>query len=172
MDREPGREALRVATLGVGDALAVEDDEAGERLRAMLADAGFALSPHAIVADAPGELRRAIDEACDAGADAIVTTGGTGISPREGAYEAVSELLERTIDGFGEAFRRIAWDEMGPRAILSRAVAGTYRGRVVAALPGGPKAVELAVDRILVAVLPHAVALARGAARHRHPRGG
>jgi len=95
-------------------------------------------------------------------ADVIVTSGGTGIAPRDRTYEALEALLEKTLDGFGEAFRRLSWDEIGPRAVLSRAIAGVHRGRVVAALPGSPKAVALAVDRILAPILPHAAALARG----------
>jgi molybdopterin adenylyltransferase len=92
----------------------------------------------------------------------VVTTGGTGIAPRDRTYEAVEALLEKKLDGFGEAFRRLSWDEVGPRAVLSRAVAGVYRGRILAALPGSPKAVVLAVDRVLAPILAHAVALARG----------
>jgi molybdenum cofactor biosynthesis protein B len=76
-------------------------------------------------------------------------------------------LLEKKLDGFGEAFRRLSWDEIGPRAVLSRAVAGVYRGCVLVALPGSPAAVVLAVDRILAPILPHAVALARGQ-KHGH----
>jgi molybdenum cofactor biosynthesis protein B len=95
-------------------------------------------------------------------ADAIVTTGGTGIAPRDRTYEAIEALLEKRLDGFGEAFRRLSWDEVGPRAVLSRALAGVHRGRIVAALPGSPKAVVLAVDQVLAPILAHAVALARG----------
>jgi molybdenum cofactor biosynthesis protein B len=71
-------------------------------------------------------------------------------------------ILEKSLDGFGEAFRRLSWDEIGPRAVLSRAIAGVHRGRVIAALPGSPRAVTLAVDRVLAPILPHAVAIARG----------
>jgi molybdenum cofactor biosynthesis protein B len=63
--------------------------------------------------------------------DAVVTTGGTGISPRDHSYEAVDGLLERRLDGFGEAFRRLSWADVGPRAILSRALAGTFAGKIV-----------------------------------------
>jgi molybdenum cofactor biosynthesis protein B len=91
-----------------------------------------------------------------------VTTGGTGIAPTDRTFEAVDQLLEKRLDGFGEAFRRLSWDQIGPRAVLSRAVAGVHRGRIVAALPGSPKAVVLAVDAILAPILAHAVALVRG----------
>jgi molybdenum cofactor biosynthesis protein B len=85
-------------------------------------------------------------------------------------------MFDKTLDGFGEAFRRLSWDEIGPRAILSRAAAGVVRGVVVIALPGSPKAIDLAVERLIAPVLGHAVALASGAGGHHHhghgPKGG
>ena len=82
--------------------------------------------------------------------------------------EALSALFEKTLDGFGEAFRRLSWDQIGPRAVLSRAVAGIASGRFVAALPGSPKAVELAVNEVLVPILEHAVRLTRGESARGH----
>lgn len=99
---------------------------------------------------------------------AIVLTGGTGVSPRDRTIEAIAPLFEKTIDGFGEAFRRLSWDQIGPNAMLSRAIAGTRNGRVIAALPGSPKAVRLAVDELLAPVLAHAVGLASGKGGHHH----
>jgi molybdenum cofactor biosynthesis protein B len=154
---------LRVAAVTVSDTRTADDDEGGARLRERLEAAGFVVTYRAIVRDEPEQVRAAIARICDEDlADAIVTTGGTGIAPRDRTYEAVVALLDKTLDGFGEAFRRLSWDEVGPRAVLSRAVAGVHRGRILAALPGSPKAVALAVDRVLAPVLPHAVALARG----------
>ncbi len=159
---------IRVAAITVSDTRTAGDDEGGARLRERLEAAGFVVPVRQIVRDEPEELRAAVARVCDEDlADAIVTTGGTGIAPRDRTYEAVCALLEKTLDGFGEAFRRLSWDEVGPRTVLSRAVAGIHRGRLVAALPGSPKAVVLAVDRVLAPILPHAVALARGE-KHGH----
>jgi molybdopterin adenylyltransferase len=159
---------IRVAAITVSDTRTAGDDEGGARLRERLEAAGFVVPVRQIVRDEPEELRAAVARVCDEDlADAIVTTGGTGIAPRDRTYEAVCALLEKTLDGFGEAFRRLSWDEVGPRAVLSRAIAGIHRGRLVAALPGSPKAVVLAVDRVLAPILPHAVALARGE-KHGH----
>ena len=97
-----------------------------------------------------------------AGDDAVVLTGGTGLAPRDVTYEAVSGVLEKTLDGFGEAFRRVSWEEVGPRAILSRAVAGTRGRTVIAALPGSPNGVRTAVEKVLGPTLGHMVALVRG----------
>ncbi|HEV3193107.1 MAG TPA: MogA/MoaB family molybdenum cofactor biosynthesis protein [Polyangiaceae bacterium] len=159
---------IRIAAITVSDTRTGADDESGAKLRDRMAAAGFTVSFHAIVPDEPEELRAIVAKVCDDDlADAIVTTGGTGIAPRDQTYEAVESLLEKRLDGFGEAFRRLSWDEVGPRAVLSRAVAGVHRRRIVAALPGSPKAVTLAVDRVLAPILPHAVAMARGE-KHGH----
>ncbi len=156
-------EKLRVAAVTVSDTRNADDDEGGAVLRGRLEAAGFVVGVRSIVRDEPDELRVVIAEICDGdAADAIVTTGGTGIAPRDRTYEAIEGLLEKRLDGFGEAFRRLSWEEIGPRAVLSRAVAGVHRGRILAALPGSPKGVILAIDRILAPILPHAVALARG----------
>ena len=160
--------ATRVAALTVSDTRTAADDEGGRTLVARLEAAGFRVTFREIVRDEPDAIHALVSRVCDEDlADAIVTTGGTGIAPRDRTYEAVEGLLDKTLEGFGEAFRRLSWDEVGPRAVLSRALAGTHRGRVIAALPGSPKAVVLAVDRVLAPILEHAVALASGGA-HRH----
>jgi molybdenum cofactor biosynthesis protein B len=159
---------VRVAAVTVSDTRTAADDEGGAVLCDRLQAAGYIVALREIVRDEPDEVRRVVSRVCDEDlADAIVTTGGTGIAPRDRTYEVVATLLEKTLDGFGEAFRRLSWDEVGPRAVLSRAVAGVHRGRVIAALPGSPRAVSLAVDRVLAPILPHAVALARGE-KHGH----
>ncbi|HEY6460937.1 MAG TPA: molybdenum cofactor biosynthesis protein B, partial [Polyangiaceae bacterium] len=120
------RPALRVAVVTVSDTRTKVDDEGGARLRERLEAAGFEVSFRTIVRDEPDLVQAVIARVCDEDmADAVVTTGGTGIAPRDQTYEAVAAILEKTLDGFGEAFRRLSWDQVGPRSILSRAVAGT-----------------------------------------------
>jgi molybdenum cofactor biosynthesis protein B len=158
---------IRVATVTVSDTRTESDDESGNRLRERLVAAGFAVSLQAIVRDETHLVRELVARVCNEDlADAVVTTGGTGIAPRDRTYEAIEALLEKKLDGFGEAFRRLSWDQIGPRAVLSRAVAGVHRGRIIAALPGSPTAIGLAVDDILAPILAHAVALARGETGH------
>jgi molybdopterin adenylyltransferase len=154
---------LRVAAVTVSDTRTQSDDESGRRLRDRLAAAAFVVPVYTIVRDDAEAVSAILSRVCDEDlADAVVATGGTGIAPRDVTYEAVAALLEKTLDGFGEAFRRLSWEQVGPRAVLSRAIAGVYRGRFVAAIPGSPRAVDLAVDRLIAPILPHAVALARG----------
>jgi len=157
-----------VAVITVSDSRAAGDDESGALLRQRLEEAGFTVSFSTIVRDEPEDVRAVIARICDDDlGDAVVSTGGTGIAPRDQTYEALEPLLEKKLDGFGESFRRLSWEQIGPRAVLSRAIAGVYRGRVVIALPGSPKAISLAIDRIVGPILPHAVALARGE-KHGH----
>ncbi len=156
-------DTLRIATFTLSDTRTRVDDIGGRLLRERLEAAGFGVTYHDILREDPNTLREAIHHVCDVDlADAIVLTGGTGIAPRDGTIEVLTPMFSKTIDGFGEAFRRLSWDAIGPRAILSRAVAGVIRNRVVVALPGSPQAVELAVDSLLAPTLQHAVALVSG----------
>lgn len=150
----------RVVTVTISDTRTELDDESGALLQELLKTAGFTLVRHVIVKDEPEQIRAVIRQVVEKDeADAVISTGGTGISPRDQTYEAIADLLEKRIDGFGEAFRRLSWDEIGPRSILSRALAGSCQRVAVVALPGHPNAVRLAVEGILQSVLPHLVAL-------------
>jgi molybdenum cofactor biosynthesis protein B len=163
------RETIRVLTVTVSDSRSPDTDESGPKLRSLLAEAGFALSEHRIVKDEPAELAALLaDVASQDLADAVVSSGGTGIAPRDRTFEALEPMFEKRLDGFGEAFRRLSWEQVGARAILSRACAGVIHGRFVAALPGSPRAVELAVRELVVPLLGHAVGLLRGPGRRGH----
>jgi molybdenum cofactor biosynthesis protein B len=115
------------------------------------------LAGYRVVRDEPDDVRAALAAAIDAGADAVVVNGGTGISGRDRTYEAVAGLLEKRLDGFGEIFRWLSFQEIGSAAMLSRAVAGTWRGRVVFSVPGSTAAVRLAWERLIAPELGHVV---------------
>lgn len=167
---------VRVATITCSDSrtsggdAAPPADASGALLRERLAAAGHDLAPHAIVPDDRAAIAAAVTAACDDPTiDVVVLTGGTGLAPRDVTVEAVRPLLDKELEGFGEAFRRLSWDQVGARAILSRALAGSRGATLVAALPGSPRAVELAMSQVLLPLLPHAVDLLHGRTAHRSP---
>jgi molybdenum cofactor biosynthesis protein B len=154
------KRTIRVVTLTISDTRTDADDKSGALMRELLSTAGFTLVRHAIVPDEPARVRAEIVRAVEEEhVDGVISTGGTGIAPRDTTYEAVTAVLEKTLDGFGEAFRRLSWDEIGARAVLSRAVAGTYKTAAVFALPGSTNAVRLGVEKLVIPVLPHTAAL-------------
>ncbi len=161
------QDPVRIATLTLSDTRTPEDDEGGKLLGDLLRAAGFTVVSHAVVREDLDRIQDTVKVMIAArSAQAIVLTGGTGIAPRDRTIEAVAPLLDKTLDGFGEAFRRLSWDQIGPRGILSRAIAGVASGVVVIALPGSPKAVRLGVEALIVPTLAHAVALASGRGGH------
>jgi molybdenum cofactor biosynthesis protein B len=163
------REPVRIATLTLSDTRTPEDDEGGRLLGELCRAAGFVVVSHAIVREDDAAIRAAVlERVVDEGVDALVLTGGTGVAPRDRTIEVIAPLFDKPIEGFGEAFRRLSWDQIGPRAILSRASAGVVRGRVVAALPGSLAAVRLGVSALLAPTLAHAVDLAAGRGGHHH----
>src|SRR5262249_45502080 len=170
VERGAMKRTVQIATLTLSDTRTPEDDEGGRLLGELLPAAGFEVVSHAIVREDDAAIRAAVVERCQAGVDAVVLTGGTGVAPRDRTIEVLAPLFDKTLDGFGEAFRKLSWDEIGPRAILSRAVAGVVSGTVVAALPGSVKAVRLGVERLLAPTLAHAVDLASGRGGPHPPR--
>lgn len=155
---------LRVIVVTVSDTRTAADDASGDALADELK--AFTLVRRVIVPDDADRIREVIADAQREGVDAVVLTGGTGIAPRDITYEAVASKLEKTLDGFGEAFRRLSWDEIGPRAILSRATAGTIGTLLVFLLPGSTKAVRLGAKELIAPILDHAVDLVHGRTKH------
>lgn len=151
--------SLRCAIVTVSDTRTSQTDRGGPIVRDRLSAAGHDVISQAIVPDELQAIRRHV-ESLDAGKpDAIILTGGTGIAPHDVTFEAVEPLLEKQLPGFGELFRMLSFEQIGPAAMLSRALAGTRGKMLVFALPGSPKAVELAMDRLIIPVLPHAAGL-------------
>jgi molybdenum cofactor biosynthesis protein B len=132
-------------------------DEGGSLVRAKLEAAGHSVVGTDLVKDEVPAIQAAIEHAREHGARAIVLTGGTGLSSRDVAIEAVTPLFDKAIPGFGELFRLLSWEQVGSAAMLSRAAAGVSRGAVLFALPGSPRAVELAMERLILPELGHLV---------------
>ena len=153
-----GPASVSCFVLTVSDTRTADTDSSGRAIRDLLTAAGHTVSGSAIVRDDPFAVRQQVIEQCGHDAtQAIITTGGTGITSRDGTFEAVTGLMDKRLDGFGELFRMLSFQEIGPAAMMSRATAGTVLGKVVFVLPGSEGAVRLAMTRLIVPELTHAV---------------
>ena len=144
--------------LTVSDTKTPETDTSGALIRQLLTAAGHRVTGSAVVRDEPAEVVRLVRAACaDPAVQAVILTGGTGITSRDSTYEAVEGLLDKRLPGFGELFRMLSFADVGPAAMLSRAQMGIHAGRIVVSLPGSPGACRLALERLLVPELGHLV---------------
>jgi molybdenum cofactor biosynthesis protein B len=144
--------------LTVSDTRTPETDTSGRAIRGLLEDAGHQVTGSAIVRDNPDQVTTAVRrQLADAGTRVIITTGGTGITSRDGTFEAVDRLFEKRLEGFGELFRMLSYDEIKAAAMLSRATAGTVGRRAIFVLPGSEAAVRLAMTRLILPELGHVV---------------
>ena len=156
--RKASPERIRVAVLTISDTRTAETDTGGNIIIDSMQKAGHEVVYREIVKDDALQIKKSLERLlADAGVDAIVTTGGTGISARDTTYEVVIRMLDRQLDGFGELFRMLSYEEVGAAAILSRAVAGAAGSKFVACLPGSTNAVRLAMEKLLVPEIPHVV---------------
>ena len=144
--------------LTVSDTRTPDTDTSGRAIRELLEQAGHVVTGVAIVKDDPAlvsdQVRRQLAESATR---AIITTGGTGITARDSTYEAIARLLEKRLDGFGELFRAISFQEIGAAAMLSRATAGTCGRTAIFVLPGSENAVRTAMTRLILPELGHIV---------------
>jgi molybdenum cofactor biosynthesis protein B len=156
--REAAPDVVRCAVLTVSDTRTEETDTSGGVIRHLLAGVGHEVADYRIVRDEPAEIRARLDAwTADGGIDAILSNGGTGIANRDTTYDVIAGLLEKRLDGFGELFRMLSFGEIGAAAMLSRAVAGVYRRRLIVAMPGSTNAVRLAMERLILPELGHMV---------------
>ena len=144
--------------LTVSDTRTPETDISGNAIAELLAGAGHAVTGRGIVRDEPADVIRVVsDHLSVSDVQVIIITGGTGLTSRDSTYEAISELIEKRLDGFGELFRMLSYLDIGPAAMMSRAMAGTARGKVIVSLPGSEGAVRLALTTLLLPELGHLV---------------
>jgi len=142
--------------LTVSDTKTPETDTSGAVIRELLTAAGHRVSGSAIVRDEPAQVARIVRDACARDdVQAVLLTGGTGITSRDSTYEAVEALLDKRLPGFGELFRMLSFQEIGAAAMLSRAQLGIHARRIVVSLPGSPNACRLALERLLIPELGH-----------------
>jgi molybdopterin adenylyltransferase len=158
--------SVRCAVLTISDTRTLATDGGGAEIVSRLEAHGHVIVARGLVKDDPSaiqrwvQMQRSRDEV-----DAILTTGGTGVAPRDHTHEAIMTMLDKPIPGFGELFRMLSYQEIGSAAMLSRACAGISQCRVVIALPGSVNAVRLAMETLVLPELGHMVREARGGVR-------
>ncbi len=140
----------------ISDTRTVANDTSGDAIVELLQAAGHELVGRRLVRDDPPAVREAV-AAGAAAASVVITTGGTGITARDSTYEAIAGLLGKRLDGFGELFRMLSYEEVGSAAMMSRACAGTIGKAIVFALPGSEHAVRLAMTKLIVPEMGHIV---------------
>lgn len=156
--RESAPQRVGCAIVTVSDTRTAETDKSGQIMRERLEAAGHSIVGYRIVKDEPDQIGAILDGFCDDSAcRAILFNGGTGIARRDTTYDVIAGKLEKTLVGFGELFRMLSYEEIGAAAMLSRATAGVYRGRLVISTPGSSNAVSLAMDKLIAAELAHLV---------------
>jgi molybdenum cofactor biosynthesis protein B len=137
------------------------DDRSGDVIRGLLKSHHHRITGSTIVKDDPEDIMDVLERlGADASTQAIILTGGTGLTRRDSTFEAVDRLLDKRIDGFGELFRALSYQDIGPAAMLSRATAGLFRGKALFSLPGSEGAVRLAMEKLILPELGHVVWLA------------
>ena len=156
--RDAAPDAIRCAVLTLSDTRTGETDKSGAFIVDALTANGHSVIDYRISPDEPDAIRTLLVEwSADAGIDAILTNGGTGIAKRDSTYDALTSLLDKRLDGFGELFRMLSYEEIGAAAMLSRSVAGTIGDTIVMAMPGSSNAVKLAMEKLVLPELRHLV---------------
>jgi len=148
--------AVRCSIITVSDTRTDATDASGRAIADLLTAAGHVVAGRTIVKDDVDLVRGTLErQLASADVRVIITTGGTGITARDSTYEVVSALLQKRLDGFGELFRMLSFEQIGPAAMMSRACAGVVAGHIVVSLPGSEAAVRLAMERLLIPELGH-----------------
>ena len=157
--RERAKDRVAVcAVLTISDTRNKATDKGGRVICEALEAAGHIVEGYEIVPDEPDRIDAQLKSWLSASKyDAICTTGGTGISSRDTTIEVVERLLDKQLDGFGELFRMLSWEEVGPAAMLSRAIGGLAGETLLFAMPGSTNAVSLAMNKLIVPELPHLI---------------
>src|SRR5687768_12702018 len=160
--RRASPHVLGFAVITVSDTRTPGDDVSGRTISEMAREAGHRVGDPVLVPDEVAAIRGAVEqELAREGVDVIVLTGGTGFSPRDVTLEAVGPLLQRPVEGFGELFRMLSYQQVGSAAMLSRAAAGLVGSRAIFLVPGSPKAVSLAMEKLILPETGHLLGQAR-----------
>ena len=150
--------ALKCGVITISDTRTEESDKSGKLIRELLQNAGHQIVIYQIIQDEPSQIQtKLIQWGASSQLDSLIFNGGTGIAPRDITYDVLEGMLEKTLPGFGELFRFLSYQEIGSRAIASRATAGVYRQKLIFALPGSTNAVKLALEKLILPELNHLI---------------
>ncbi|MBL8238776.1 MAG: molybdenum cofactor biosynthesis protein MoaB [Bryobacterales bacterium] len=146
---------IGIAIVTVSDTRTEQTDSNAKWLRERIGELGHAVTAYRLIKDEPAQVAAVLEELAGSEARILLWNGGTGIAPRDTTYDVLSARLEKTLPGFGEIFRMLSFEVVGAAAMLSRATAGVYKGKLVVSTPGSPNAVQLAWTRLLAPELEH-----------------
>lgn len=155
---DAGSIVVHCAVITVSDTRSPETDRSGQLIRQLLQAAGHQVLDYLLVKDEPAQIQtylKLLGQQSDL--DGVILNGGTGIAPRDTTYDAIEQLLDKTLPGFGELFRGLSYEEIGSRAMASRAIAGVYQGKLIFSLPGSSNAVRLGMEKLILPELVHLV---------------
>jgi molybdenum cofactor biosynthesis protein B len=156
--KEKSPKSVTCAVLAISDSRTEETDESGRLLKERLTQAGHRVFSYALLKNDTEAIRKHIGDLLQQDElQVIITTGGTGASHRDVTVETLSPMLEKTLDGFGELFRFLTYQEIGSTSVMSRAMAGVAKGKILISLPGSLGAVTLAADKIILPEIGHMV---------------
>ncbi|GBF82165.1 MogA/MoaB family molybdenum cofactor biosynthesis protein [Aphanothece sacrum] len=161
----PDQDFLSVccAIITISDTRTFQTDKSGQLIQQRLTDVGHVIGAYLILPDEPHKIQSQLQELSQNNIiDGVIFNGGTGISPRDTTYDVLSELLDKTLPGFGELFRFLSYQEIGSRAMASRAIAGIYQNKLIFSLPGSSNAVKLGLDKLILPELIHLIKQLRG----------
>lgn len=156
--KEKAKRVVSCAVITVSDSRTEETDVGGKILKEELSNVGHKIIYYQVIKDEPEQIRELILKLSDnTDCQAMIFNGGTGISKRDRTFDVVDSFLEKRLVGFGEIFRYLSYLDIGSSAIMSRATAGSYKGRVIISIPGSPAAVKLALEKLILPEIAHMV---------------
>lgn len=154
---------VQCAVITVSDTRTPETDRSGQLIQQELINKGHQIKAYFIVSDDPQQITQQLQQlAEDLTLNVVIFSGGTGIAPRDTTYDALVGLLDKTLPGFGELFRFLSYQEIGSRAMASRAIAGVYQNLLIFSVPGSSNAVKLALEQLILPELIHLTQQLRG----------
>lgn len=155
-----GKIVINCAVITVSDTRSHQTDKSGQLIQQLLLNADRVVGYYTIIKDEPTQITSQL-QALSPRIDVVIFNGGTGIAPRDTTYDAIASLLDKTLPGFGELFRYLSYQEIGSRAIASRAIAGVYQNILVFSVPGSSNAVKLAMEKLILPEIEHLVSQLR-----------